>query len=83
MFFEMRFDLGTLDSGERSLPFGLLVCNTFPSFAAPVSVKLSELGSEADCKYTCLIIKEVWKQGNQVLGMSWPGKKKKHLTWKP
>ena len=25
--FEMRFDLGTLDSGERSLPFGLLVCN--------------------------------------------------------
>ena len=31
MFFEMRFDLGTLDSGERSLPFGLLVLkyNTF------------------------------------------------------
>ena len=25
MFFEMRFDLGTLDSGERSLFFGLLV----------------------------------------------------------
>ena len=24
--FEMRFDLGTLDSGERSLSFGLLVC---------------------------------------------------------
>ena len=23
--FEMRFDLGILDSGERSLPFGLLV----------------------------------------------------------
>ena len=23
--FEMRFDLGTLDSGERWLPFGLLV----------------------------------------------------------
>ena len=23
--FEMRLDLGTLDSGERSLPFGLLV----------------------------------------------------------
>ena len=23
----MRFDLGTLDSGERSLPFGLLVSN--------------------------------------------------------
>ena len=27
MCFEMRFDLGTLDSGERSLPFGLLVSN--------------------------------------------------------
>ena len=25
MVFEMRFDLGTLDSGERSLPFGILV----------------------------------------------------------
>ena len=25
MLFEMRFDLGPLDSGERSLPFGLLV----------------------------------------------------------
>ena len=25
MFFEMRFELGTLDSGEQSLPFGLLV----------------------------------------------------------
>ena len=24
-FFEMRFNLGTLDSGERSLPFGLFV----------------------------------------------------------
>ena len=27
MFFEMRFDRGTLDSGERSLPFGQLVGN--------------------------------------------------------
>ena len=27
--FEMRFDLGTLDSGERSLPFGLLVMNSW------------------------------------------------------
>ena len=30
MFFEMRFDLGTLDSGERSLPFGLLVSSPEP-----------------------------------------------------
>ena len=29
MFLEMRFDIGTLDSGERSLPFGLLV-STYP-----------------------------------------------------
>ena len=29
MFFEMRFELGTLDSGERSLPFGLLVRENF------------------------------------------------------
>ena len=27
--FEMRFDLGTLDSGERSLPFGLLVVQNY------------------------------------------------------
>ena len=31
MFFEMRFDRGTLDSGERSLSFGLLVRNGFAS----------------------------------------------------
>ena len=29
MFFEIRFDLGTLDSGERSLPFELLVLQSF------------------------------------------------------
>ena len=29
MFFEIRFDLGTLDSGERSLPFGLLVFHCY------------------------------------------------------
>ena len=29
MFFEMKFDLGTLDSGERSLPFWLFVCFVF------------------------------------------------------
>ena len=32
MFFEMRFDLGTLDSCERSLPFGLLVLNALHRF---------------------------------------------------
>ena len=34
MFFEMRFDRGTLDSGERSLPFGLLV-SIFTLFEFP------------------------------------------------
>ena len=29
MFFEMRFDLGTLDSDEQSLPFGLLVLDFY------------------------------------------------------
>ena len=32
MFFEMRFDLGTLDSGERSLTLGLLVYVNYPEF---------------------------------------------------
>ena len=32
MFFEMRFDLGTLDSGERSLPFGLLVLINYEDY---------------------------------------------------
>ena len=35
MFFEMRFDLGTLDSGERSLPFGLLVIGGMKIFKVP------------------------------------------------
>ena len=35
MFFEMRFDLVTLDSGERSLPFGLLV-KKIPSYFSSV-----------------------------------------------
>ena len=33
----MRFDLGTLDSGERSLPFGLLVPQlTYPTLQSPL-----------------------------------------------
>ena len=38
--FEMKFDLGTLDSGERSLPFGLLVLLSVQTrlviFATPI-----------------------------------------------
>ena len=53
VFFEMRFDLGTLDSGERSLPFGLLVFLElwpfenlgFLRFVSKVSRKLFELGA--------------------------------------
>ena len=35
--FEMTFDIGTLDSGERSLPFGLLVkCPSQASVIVPI-----------------------------------------------
>ena len=35
--FEMRFDLGTLDSGERSVPFGLLVSLSYTNGPSSVS----------------------------------------------
>ena len=35
----MRFDLGTLDSGERSLPFGLLVRGAKYSFLSRIDLK--------------------------------------------
>ena len=51
MFFEMRFELGTLDSGERSLPFGLLVrINTvicFYSYMLEEALKIYEYLFEA------------------------------------
>ena len=37
--FEMRFDLGTLDSGERSLPFGLLVFDVCLIFQSRLALK--------------------------------------------
>ena len=37
----MRFDIGTLDSGERSLPFGLLVFHVSPYYIAPGRGRLS------------------------------------------
>ena len=58
--FEMRFDLGTLDSGERSLPFGLLV---FFLCADPAIFSSSDLYKNSDPKglsapvpvlYTCI-----------------------------
>ena len=43
MFFEMRFDLGTLDSGERSLTFGLLVlCIYFVEILVNLKVNLKQ-----------------------------------------
>ena len=41
MFFEMRFDRGTLDSGERSLPFGLLVCLICGFTSQPTTMVMS------------------------------------------
>ena len=41
MFFEMRFDLGTLDSGERLLPFGLLVNQVLNSFLMDIKTNRS------------------------------------------
>ena len=51
MFLEMRFDLGTLDSGERSLPFGLLVCfsMSFVSSANLPSYFRGNPGNRRDC----------------------------------
>ena len=42
--FEMRFDLGTLDSGERSLPFGLLVIKYPPYFTLRYGLDISHSG---------------------------------------
>ena len=54
MFFEMRFDLGTLDSGERSLPFGLLVvytCTVLNAFCDPVK----------PCRYSVYTLKSLYR----------------------
>ena len=48
MFFEMRFDLGTLDSGERSLPFGLLVIRSFSN----VQVKRTGIKSRTSSNFS-------------------------------
>ena len=65
MFFEMRFDLGTLDSGERSLPFGLLVFGVFLSSflfflssLLPMSTKYNQsvkpLTDQKKCNQPCV-----------------------------
>ena len=41
VFFNMRFDLVTLDSGERSLPFGLLVF-ILPNFSGILLVSIPQ-----------------------------------------
>ena len=44
--FEMRFDLGTLDSGERSLPFGLLVMDFFRKKKKKVLMTIHEYSNK-------------------------------------
>ena len=55
MFFEMRFD-GTLDSGERSLPFGLLVFkfNQVIYSSSPISWPSFKLLSQIILQISCL-----------------------------
>ena len=48
MFFEMRFDLGTLNSGERSLPFWLLVISLCSVLCTNIYVGL---GSAVACAW--------------------------------
>ena len=50
MFFEMRFDLGTLDSGEQSLPFGLLVSSPEPSGSQGELIVYSYSGVRCRCR---------------------------------
>ena len=59
MFFEMRFDFGTLDSGERSLPFGLLVC-LFNAVKTDTKLTLRHMGKF----FVILLIKikfKIWR----------------------
>ena len=74
MFFEMKFDLGTLGSGERSLPFGLLVLHRQRT--------TKELISLRRCRLICTFVVHIWLK--QVF--SWPGSYNKPfyhiLDWK-
>ena len=57
--FEMRFDLGTLDSGERSLPFGLLVFCCFFSWLSPLNsnfILLADFPFQWPVYLSCIII---------------------------
>ena len=54
--FEMRFDLGTLDSGERSLPFGLLVYTSHRSDKGIRKIRFISTGENS--RKPCLICKK-------------------------
>ena len=47
MFFEMRFDFGTLDSGERSLPFGLLV-HSYLNETKKINIQFLNISQSSD-----------------------------------
>ena len=53
-FFEMRFDLGTLDSGERSLPFGLLVLFHSSWLRTPTGHPFDSVKDTVFCKTVAL-----------------------------
>ena len=50
--FEMRFDLGTLDSGERSLPFGLLVFYFYNNIFIHFLGDMYEIGADSGRYYS-------------------------------
>ena len=63
----MRFDIGTLDSGERSLPFALLVFYLYHKVKTYLSsLLLEELFSVS--KFTCSPKKESEKLKNSHFG---------------
>ena len=55
----MRFDHGTLDSGERSLPFGLLVC-IFNAVKTDTKLTLYHMGKLLIIKLTKIKFK-IWR----------------------
>ena len=65
LVFEMRFDLGTLDSGERSMPFGLLVswCGSNETWANSIDPPNMAVAQGLHCLHTRLPIKNKikWK----------------------
>ena len=60
MFFEMRFDLGTLDSGERSLPFGLLVSISHSNVILYIVKFMTNISQELLHVGFCNLVQVLW-----------------------